>query len=487
MRLPRNSPVLSVAAVPLSRDPAPPQAIPLQYASPGLTMAQISSIVRAYRVHAAIIAAIIVLVFAVSIKLLPKTYSATATLMVNYEVSNPLGGMQAPEKGIYNYMSTEVQLMLSSEVLLPVIEQLNLTQSKDYAGGFRGDRSDANSLAEYVKENLAKDLDIESGRAGSQLIYVTASAKDPLLATKIANTLVDTYLSQESERRSGPASDRAKRYAQELAELKNKVNAAQDQVTAFRQKAGVTDTALQNKNVEADLLASLETRLQEAQNARRAAEVRAAEDQKVTSGAAASVTIQGVKAQLNLEKAQLAQLRATMGVQHPKVIELQNQIDANQRILDSEFNNYSAGASSDLAAARQLEAKLQAAVTEQRTKALAISRTQDEGTKYQLELESAQSVYKRALDGYDRIMFASGTHDMDLVSRAVPQLNATKPDKIKLLLMGLAVGILAGILGPMGYELLINRRIRCRDDFERTFSIPVLMEFDSIPTARLAA
>jgi len=258
-------------------------------------------------------------------------------------------------------------------------------------------------------------------------------------------------------------------------------------VTAFRQKAGVTDTALQNKNVEADLLASLETRLQEAQNARRAAEVRAAEDQKVTSGAAASVTIQGVKAQLNLEKAQLAQLRATMGVQHPKVIELQNQIDANQRILDSEFNNYSAGASSDLAAARQLEAKLQAAVTEQRTKALAISRTQDEGTKYQLELESAQSVYKRALDGYDRIMFASGTHDMDLVSRAVPQLNATKPDKIKLLLMGLAVGILAGILGPMGYELLINRRIRCRDDFERTFSIPVLMEFDSIPTARLAA
>jgi uncharacterized protein involved in exopolysaccharide biosynthesis len=422
----------------------------------------------------------------VNIKLLPKTYGATATLMVNYEVSNPLGGTQAPEKGIYNYMSTEVQLMESPEVLLPLIERLKLTEDKYYTAGYRGLPGDKNSLEEYVKEVLIKDLEIESGRAGSQLIYVTASARNPQLAANIANTLVDIYLDQETQRRSGPASDRAKRYSQELAELKNKVNIAQDQLTAFRQKAGVTDAAAQTKNVEADLLATLETRLQEAQNARRAAEVKAAEDQRVTSGAAASTTIQGVKTQLNTERAQLAQLRATLGPRHPKVIELQNEIDANQRILDSEFNNYSAGASSDLAAARQLEAKLQAAVAEQRGKALAISRMQDEGTKYVLELESAQSVYKRALDTYDSIMFAPGTHYMNLITRAVPQLIATKPDKVKLLLIGLLVGVLAGLLGPVGYELLINRRIRCRDDFERGFSIPVLMEFDPIPAARFA-
>jgi polysaccharide biosynthesis transport protein len=382
-------------------------------------------------------------------------------------------------------MASVVQLMESAEVLLPVIERLHLTQDAHYTAGYRGDRS---SLAEYVKENLLKDLEFESGRGGSQLIYVTASARDPILAAQIANTLVDTYLNQESQRRSGPESDRAKRYAQELTELKSKVNAAQDQVTAFRQKAGVTDVTARNSNVQADLLTSLETRLQEAQNARRAAEVKAAEDQRVTSGAAASVTIQSVRSQLNIEKAQLAQMRATMGVQHPKVIELQNQIDANQRILDSEFNTYAAGASSDLTAARQLEAKLQAAVAEQRSKALSVSRMEDEGTKYVLELESAQAVYKRALEGYDQIMFASGARatNMNLVSQAVPQLNATKPDKVKLLLVGLAVGILLGLLGPMGYELIFNRRIRCRDDFERGFAIPVLMEFDAIPAARVA-
>ncbi len=486
MRSPRNSPVLAVAAVPVSRDREydQPAVIPQHFASPGLSMAQVMSILWAYRLPAMVIAASVVLLSAVWLKLAPKTYSATATMMVNYEVSNPLQGSQAPEKGIYNYMATEVQLMQSAEVLLPVIEQLHLTQDPHYAAGYKGDH---NSLAEYVKENLIKDLDIESGRGGSQLIYVTASARDPQLAATIANTLVETYLNQESQRRSGPDSDRAKRYSQELNELKSKVNAAQDQVTAFRQKAGVTDVAARNNNVQADLLSTLETRLQEAQNARRAAEVKAAEDQRVTSGAASSTTIQTVRAQLNIEKAQLAQMRATMGVQHPKVIELQNQIDANQRILDSEFHTYAAGASSDLTAARQLEAKLQAAVAEQRAKALAVSRMEDEGTKYVLELESAQAVYKRALEGYDQIMFASGARaaNMNLVSKAVPLLTATKPDKMKLLFVALAIGVLLGILGPMVYELLFNRRIRCRDDFERGFAIPVLMEFDPIPLARV--
>jgi len=38
-----------------------------------------------------------------------------------------------------------------------------------------------------------------------------------------------------------------------------------------------------------------------------------------------------------------------------------------------------------------------------------------------------------------------------------------------------------GLALPVAYELVINRRVRCRDDFERGFSIPVLMEFDGMP------
>ena len=144
------------------------------------------------------------------------------------------------------------------------------------------------------------------------------------------------------------------------------------------------------------------------------------------------------------------------------------------------------GNSSDLVAARQLEAKTKAAVEEQRNKVLGFNKLQDEGTKYQLEFESAQSVYKRALDGYDQIMFASGGHaaNISVVSKAIPPQKAAKPNKMKLLLLGLAVGMGIGVAGPLAYELLFNRRVRCRDDFERDFGIPVLIEFEAIPAAQ---
>ena len=33
---------------------------------------------------------------------------------------------------------------------------------------------------------------------------------------------------------------------------------------------------------------------------------------------------------------------------------------------------------------------------------------------------------------------------------------------------------------PAGYELFLTRRIRCDEDLERSFGVPVLIEFDAI-------
>jgi succinoglycan biosynthesis transport protein ExoP len=472
--------VLAVAATPVAEaDLQMGPDFQQQESGPGMSMQQVVSIVKAYRKHAAIIAAIVVICTAVFAKILPKTYTATTTLMVTTDQRDPMAAIQTQQEPIGPYMATEIQLMQSPSVLLAVIDQLKLTEDKRYIAGFNG----YGNVREWVKENLVKDLDVEPGQAGSQLIYVNASARDPGLAAQIANALADTYLAQERERVAGPANERAKRYADELVELNNKVRVAQDQVTAFRQRNNLPNIAAQNSNIDTELLASLETRLQEAQNARRAAEVKAAGDQSLSTSANTVTAIQPLKTQIDTEQAQLAEMRSTLGARHPKVLELESQIAANQRSLDKAVQTLSSGASAELTSARQLEAKLQSAVAEQRTKVLGVSRLQDEGTKYLLELESAQSVYKRALDGYDQIMFASDSRfsKVNLVSRAVPPQTSSKPKKVKLLLMGALAGIFLGLALPVAYELVINRRVRCRDDFERGFSIPVLMEFYGFP------
>jgi len=67
---------------------------------------------------------------------------------------------------------------------------------------------------------------------------------------------------------------------------------------------------------------------------------------------------------------------------------------------------------------------------------LRLREVQGEGGKLALELESAEAVYKRALDGYDQIMFASvGDYtNVSIVNRADPPVGS-KPNKPKLFSM----------------------------------------------------
>jgi polysaccharide biosynthesis transport protein len=451
---------------------------------------QIIAVLWAYRKQSIIIILSLLALSIVAIKLLPKSYQATATLMVNTDIHDPLAGKDAT--GLSGgYIPTEIQLMQSPEVLLPVIDQLNLTSIKEYTAGYRGlsktngssEGNDA-SLRDWVRQKLQKDLQIDQGSQGSLLINISASASEPFRAAQIANTIADVYMVQQKQRLEDPAVQRAKRYAEQLSELKQKVNAAQDQVAAFRQRTGVVDLSAQ-RSVESEVLGNMEHRLDDAQNLRRNAEVKSGGHQAVSSGVMQSPMINGLKAQLAAQEVRLAQLTSTLGGQHPKVLELQANIDANKRAIANELNTYSSSATEDVAAAREFERKLEAAIEVQRAKVLAIRARQDEGNKAMLELESAQAVYKRALDGYDEIMFASaGKYNyVNLVSRAAIPLQSSKPNKLKLLIMAMMLSLAAGVAVPAAYELFLNRRIRCMEDLERSFGVPVLIEFDAIGLA----
>ena len=445
----------------------------------GLSPKQVIAVLWAYRKHTLIIGLSLLLISLIAIKLLPKTYEATATLMVNTDIRDPLAGKD-PTGLAGGYIPTEIQLMESPEVLLPVIDQLKLTSVKAYTAGYRGNGNDA-SLRDWVRQKLTKDLEISEGNQGSLLINITASAREPFRAAEIANKIADVYTLQQKQRLEDPAVDRAKRYAEQLAELKQKVNIAQDQVAEFRQRTGVIDVSAQ-KSVESEVLANMEHRLDDAQNQRRGAEVKGMGNQAVSSGVMSSPIITSLKNQQADQERKLAQLTSTLGEHHPKVLEMQSQIDATKRSLAEEMRTYSSSTSEEVLATREFEQKLQAAIEVQRAKVLAIRKLQDEGNKYMLELDSAESVYKRALDGYDQIMFASAGHYnyVNLVSRATVPLESTKPNKLKLLILAVLASMFVGFAAPAGYELLLNRRIRCNEDLERSFGIPVLVEFDAI-------
>jgi polysaccharide biosynthesis transport protein len=470
MRIIKHQPVVVASATPV--EPFIPSAIE----TPGLSMAQMFAMLKAHRKLAAIIAAAIIVLTAGVIKLLPKAYTSTATMIASYQVTQ--GGNEIPGWLIGTYMATQVELMKSSEVLLPVVDQLGLTQDAEFTDGFRG--GDSVALRTYAEGVLDEHLLIEQGR-GSQLLYVTATSRVPGKAALIANTVADMYSKREKQRLKDPADDRAKNYSEQLVELQAKVNAAQQKVTELRQQTGTAPIANTNNNGAADSdeqnLISLEQQLLSAQNLRRAAETSTNIAPVGSNGqGVGSPEVKELTSDINAKELQLSELRATYGERHPKVLELESNIAQAKRKLAQEQSQY-------LNDARQIEGKLQQAVNAQQAKILSIRKVQDQGAKLQLELESAQSVYKRALDGYDQIMFASAGNptNVSFVSRAAIPVEPAKPSKVKLMLIGTILAILFAMVGPVIYELLFDRRLHCKDDFERHFGIPVLAQFGRDP------
>jgi uncharacterized protein involved in exopolysaccharide biosynthesis len=466
-----NLPVAFPAQQPLTLTPA---AIPLSYVNPGISVSQLLSILLAYRKQSLAIALSLIALTCLVVKIIPRRYVATATLMLNYQVNDPLAGEEFPIGLLGSYISTQIELMQSSEVLQPVIERLKLTSRRDYTEGYSGN---ASSLSDRIQKSMAKNLTVEQGRYGSQLIYVTYAAENPEDSAAIANAVADVYSEQQYQRQTGPASERAQRYSTQLEELKDKVSRAQDKVTEFRQRTGLIGSDV-HLDVDMELLSALEQRLLEAENAQRTAEVSAAANQSVAGQVLSSTLIQTLKSQLAAQQAKLAEYSTTLGAHHPQVLELQSEMAATRRSLAEELQSYNSSASSQLSESRQMVQKLQKAVDEQKSKVLGLRKLQDEAAKYTLELDSAQTVYKRALDSYDQIMVASNGHytNVRFISRATPPLRADKPNTIKLLLVGCVIALFSAIAGPLVYEML-NRRVRCRDDLERDHGIPVLTEF----------
>lgn len=448
--------------------------IPLSFVYPTLSLPQIFSIVRAFWKLSAAIVCVVVVITAAAIAAWPRTYTAGVTLMVNYAVNDPLNGKELPLGQLGTYIATQVELMQTPEDLLAVVDRLHLTSKPDYTRGYSGE---SGTLREWAAEKVRKAMGIYQGFQGSQLIHIAYSARTATEAADVANALADVYKEQDYLRSATPPGERAQRYATQLSELKSKVDEAQKNVTAFHQRNGLLEEGGRT-NVDVALLSTLEDRLVEAQNNRRVAAARASGDQAVSDQALASPEVQGLKTLLANEDMRLAELNSVYVPGYPGIADLEVQRKATRASLSNALKRYSANASGTLNVALRLEQSLSRAVAEQRARVLEYGQLHDEGAKYLLELDSAQAVYKRALEGYDQIMFAAGGHfnNVAVISRATPPVTASKPR----ILVGLALGGLAAMLLGLGVPLLyefLHRRVRCRDDLERYHGIPVLMEF----------
>ncbi len=171
----------------------------------------------------------------------------------------------------------------------------------------------------------------------------------------MANTVASMYLDDQRRRASDPAKEREAFYSEGLAELQAKLIAAQDKVADFRKKNRLSSVTATATDSEAQALADYEQQLLQAQNLRRTLEARRTGQNSTTNEVMNSNVIQGLKNQLGTLEAQLAQIGRTYGAMHPRVQELESQINAVRQSIIRETSALTQNVSTELLRARELE------------------------------------------------------------------------------------------------------------------------------------
>lgn len=457
--------------------------VPDAYIHPGVSLSQLLNIVHAHRKASAIVVLAMVVLAALATKLAAPSYRATAMLMVDYEVNDPLSGKDFPVGLMGSYMATQIELIRSPAVLLSVVDQLHLEDNEDYMAGYS---PDSGSRAEWARSQLASHLEVEQGQWGSRLIYIHYTGTSARHAAAVANTVAQIYEDQQSQRLNGPAGQRERRYSEQLNALKARLDKAQSELTAFRQRNELLGSD-DDTGLALDRLNNLQQRLLEAQQQRRDAEAALRGTPSTRDSAVSASSIVQLRNQLADQQGRMRELSTTLGPRHPEIVELQARIDATRQALDAETRLYSDNGRNRLDAARSMESQLRVAIDEELKRVLERRKLLDQATQYELELKTAQTLYGQALNGYDQVVLSSGSgyNNVSLISAAAPPVSPTGPKLLKNLVLGLAAGLLFGLAGPLVYEFLF-RKIRCRDDLDRDFGLPVLVELGPAAIGRMA-
>ncbi|HEY9099603.1 MAG TPA: chain length determinant protein EpsF [Thiobacillus sp.] len=414
----------------------------------------------------------IALVSSVSL-MLPKTYSATASLVVNIRGADPVTGQTMQSQLVSGYLVSQVDVISSQFVALKVVDDLKLEQETAFQQQFKREVQAPISMRDWLANTLLANLEVRPS-SGSNVLYITYKSKRPHTAARLANAFVQAYIQTNLELKTQPARQTAVWYNLQLAELRDKLESGQKRLTDFQQTKGIV--SLDDKlDTEAARLAELSSQLVAAQG--QTYENLSIQDN--ASSASNSVmnnpVIQAIKGELIRSEAKLSQLAQRVGSNHPEYARAKAETNSLRSKLESEIQSARQNIRSNLQVSRQHEQELRTALATQKARVLALNANRDVATVLEREVESAQRIYDQALERSSQTQLAghAGQTEISVLSLAVIPLIPSSPN----VQLNLALSILLGTLLGMGLALLLelmNRRVRSAYDVLTELELPVL-------------
>ena len=405
---------------------------------------------------------------------LPKQYTAAVTLIFDSKSKDSVTGQLLPAQLFPGYMATQIDVIKSHKVAEKVVRGLKLADSPGIREQFMKATKGKGTVEQWLGGALLGNLDVEPSRESS-VITIAFSGADPQFSAAIANAFAKTYIETSLELKLEPAKQTAAWFDQQIVQLRERVDQAQQKLTAYQREKGIVESE-ERMDVETRRMADLASQVVAAQSAAFDASSRTRDSSSLPE-VINNPVVQGLKAQVAQGEGKLAELSRRVGENHPDLLRLQAEVNTYKVKLATELGTATRGVGATASAARQRHNELSGAFSRQKANVLGLKQQREEATLLARDLENAQRVYDSALQRYgqSRMEAQSTQTDIAVLNPATPPTQPSKPRVFLYIFLSVFIGGLLGVAAGFLVELL-DRRVRSGEDIAAGLDIPVLAE-----------
>ncbi len=412
---------------------------------------------------------------------LPRTYTASTELVIDFRSNDPLGTAMLPSQMTTSYMTTQMDILASHRVATKVVDNLKLGDNPTARDQFFGATGGKGSIRDWLANVLLENLEVEPSR-DSRIITIHYSSTDPRFAKTVADAFAHAYVETNLELSIEPARQSTTWFDEQLKVLREKVAVAQATMTEYQQEHGIV-AADERLDTEMAQLASLSNQLVAVQGQTYDAESRLRQVQSITDldslenlpDVLSNSFIQSLKSELLRQQAKLDELSKSFGVNHPQYQRAQAEVDSLRLKLSEEMDSLMVGIKNSATLSRGRQETLQTAVDEQKEKVLELKRQHDEISVLKREVENAQRTYDTALQRFNQISLESQVNQTNIavLTEAVEPLEPSSPKVMRNIALSVMLGGLLGVGLAFLFEML-DRRVRTESDLKDAIGVPVL-------------
>lgn len=433
-----------------------------------------------------LLASIITVVTTLGISLiLPKTYKATASVLLNYKGVDPVSGLTMPGQLLPGYMATQVDIISSKNVALRVVDQLGLAQNPAVVEQFKEAANGKGTVRDWLADLLLKKLDIVPARESS-VVEISFRGADPTFVAAVANAFADEYQKISVQLKVEPMKKASAYFNEQLKQLRDNVESAQSRLSKYQQENGIV--SVDNRlDVENNRLNDLSAQLVQAQTQMMEASSRAG----VASGGGDSpdVTsnplVQNLKIGLGNAEAKLAELAQRLERNHPQYQSAKAEVEKLRADLANAIKVTASSVGNNAAILRKREADIRASLDAQKKRVLELNRSRDELNVLAKDVEAAQRAYDLTSQRFaqTRMEGQAEQSDIAVLNPAVAPIEPASPR----VMLNTAISVVLGLMLGMGLALLaelLDRRVRSETDLSDMLDIPVFGVIEWNPPKR---